>query len=320
MLLLPFPQPGPLLFQLNPPNITTLQPRVRAAVLWKSVCGEEPVAEAEQAQHHSALWGRREAAGDHTWSPLWEDPEAERNTWGNEKKKKKGWTDTKTSHKRTDRRQWQWNTHGQQVTGSRNERLKVERMHVCCRNKYGKEEWQTEQWHRFIFLSWKEWTRGKHAGIKVEMETKPCGLHAKAEPLTSNTQVFSWAMTHTHFRCINTRPNGSWCRGDISNMQDAGISLERSAAAGEGQRGLSCQSCMQQAVQYITSTNPTSHSICQQGIGIQDNFYANEFHRLHYKIQHGCKVNFSIHRIHKYCVTQVRSDSKVEAKNNKNGK
>lgn len=55
-------------------------------------------------------------------------------------------------------------------------------------------------------------------------------------------------------------------------MQDAGISLERSAAAGEGQRGLSCHSCMQQAVQYhITSTNP---SFCQLGIGVQETFYA----------------------------------------------
>ncbi len=44
-------------------------------------------------------------------------------------------------------------------------------------------------------------------------------------------------------------------------MQVAGLSLERSAAAGEGQMELSCQSCMQQAVQYhITSTIPTSHS------------------------------------------------------------
>lgn len=61
---------------------------------------------------------------------------------------------------------------------------------------------------------------------------------------------------HDIFKCIDTRASGSWCR-DISNTQDAGLSLERSAAAGEGQRELSCQSCMQQAVQYhITSTSP----------------------------------------------------------------
>ena len=42
-------------------------------------------------------------------------------------------------------------------------------------------------------------------------------------------------------------------------MQDAaGISLERSAAAGEGQRELSCQSCMQQALQYHYLNHPNS--------------------------------------------------------------
>lgn len=65
-------------------------------------------------------------------------------------------------------------------------------------------------------------------------------------------------VTHTS-QCINTR-------GDISNTEDAGISLERSAAAGEGQRELSCQSCMQQAVQYhITATNPMTHSLLSTG-------------------------------------------------------
>lgn len=71
----------------------------------------------------------------------------------------------------------------------------------------------------------------------------------------------------THIKCMNTRANGSWCRGDISNMQDAGISLERSAAAGEGQWELSCQSCMQQAVQYhITSTTPVLTHVCRTAI------------------------------------------------------
>lgn len=41
---------------------------------------EEPVAEAERAQHRSALLGRMEAEGDHTWSLLWEDPKVEKNT------------------------------------------------------------------------------------------------------------------------------------------------------------------------------------------------------------------------------------------------
>lgn len=51
-------------------------------------------------------------------------------------------------------------------------------------------------------------------------------------------------------------------------MQDAGISLERSAAVGEGQRELSCHSCMQQAVQlHITLTKPP---LCQLGIELQE--------------------------------------------------
>lgn len=98
--------------------------------------------------------------------------------------------------------------------------------------------------------------------IKVEaMENRTMQSTCQTEPLTNNTQVFNWDITHRHFKCTHTRANGSRCRGDISNMQDAGISLERSAAAGEGQRELSCQSCMQQAVQcHITLTSPTSHT------------------------------------------------------------
>lgn len=33
-------------------------------------------------------------------------------------------------------------------------------------------------------------------------------------------------------------------------MQDAGMSLKRSAAVAKGQRGFSCHSCMQQVVHY----------------------------------------------------------------------
>lgn len=60
----------------------------------------------------------------------------------------------------------------------------------------------------------------------------------------------------------------------FSNMQVAGISLEKSDAAGEGQRGLSCQSCMQQAVQHhITPTNPTSHQLKLMKNLMQSFFY-----------------------------------------------
>lgn len=77
-------------------------------------------------------------------------------------------------------------------------------------------------------------------------------------------------------------------------MQDAGISLERSAAVGEGQMELSCQSCMQQAVQYhITSTIPTSINnphFSQQGIRIQRQFYAKELYKMHYKSDLAAKI------------------------------
>lgn len=43
-------------------------------------------------------------------------------------------------------------------------------------------------------------------------------------------------------------------------MQDSGLSLERSAAAGEEQRELSCQSCMQQAIQYQININKSIYS------------------------------------------------------------
>lgn len=69
----------------------------------------------------------------------------------------------------------------------------------------------------------------------------------KQQPLTSHTKVFSWDVMHTLLNGLTERQ--VLADADISNMQDAGISLEKSAAAGEGQRGFSCHSCMQQAVQ-----------------------------------------------------------------------
>lgn len=101
-------------------------------------------------------------------------------------------------------------------------------------------------------------------------------------------------------------------------MQDAGISLERSAAAGEGQRELSCQSCMQQAVQYhITSTNPASHSFLSTR-----NWNARKLLRkvilqnaLQTLIWVPSKLSYNIecHTVHRYRVTQVRGDSRVKS-------
>lgn len=65
------------------PRVTGLQPRWGRAGLGMSVCVAEPAAEAEPAQHRSALWAKKEAAGDRTRSPLSEVPEAGRNTWIN---------------------------------------------------------------------------------------------------------------------------------------------------------------------------------------------------------------------------------------------
>lgn len=101
-------------------KVTVLQPLVRAAELWTRLCGEEPVAEAELAQYHSALWGRREEAGDHTWFLLEEDPGAERNTWSNGGKKGK-------RRRRQIHGKGEDNdngTQGEHIKGSRNERLK----------------------------------------------------------------------------------------------------------------------------------------------------------------------------------------------------
>lgn len=57
-------------------------------------------------------------------------------------------------------------------------------------------------------------------------------------------------MTHAFQSNDTRRANTGWCKGDISNMQDAGMSLKRSAAVAKGQRGFSCHSCMQQVVHY----------------------------------------------------------------------
>lgn len=66
-----------------------------------------------------------------------------------------------------------------------------------------------------------------------------------------------------HFKCIDTKANGSWrCRGGISNMQDAGMSWEKSGVAGEGQRKFSGQSCVHATSSTIPdySNKPISHT------------------------------------------------------------
>lgn len=68
-----------------------------------------------------------------------------------------------------------------------------------------------------------------------------------------------WHVSHTLHN--NTRAYRVWWGGDISNMKDAGISLERSAATGEGQRELSFQCCMQQAVKYHITAKPHNITI-----------------------------------------------------------
>lgn len=79
------------------------------------------------------------------------------------------------------------------MKGSRNERLKGERMHVCSRNKKGKGEWQTVVRRGLFFvcaMSLKVVNHGKHVGIKTKWKQNHAVFMPK-QSLTSNTQVFS---------------------------------------------------------------------------------------------------------------------------------
>lgn len=124
-------------------------------------------------------------------------------------------------------------------------------------------------------------------------------------PLTSNTQVQLGHDSHIS----NALTHGQMV-ADISNMQDAGISLERSAAAGEGQRELSCQSCMQQAVQYhITSTNPTSHSFSSTRNWNARKLLCKVILQNQIWLQSELFYNLECHTVYRSCVTQVRLKS-----------
>lgn len=76
------------------PQVAGLQPPSGAARLETSACVAEPAVEVELAPHRSALWAKKEAAGDRTWSPLSEAPEVGRNTWIHRT------TDTQTGRRR----------------------------------------------------------------------------------------------------------------------------------------------------------------------------------------------------------------------------
>lgn len=81
---------------------------------------------------------------------------------------------------------------------------------------------------------WKQQEVGWKGAVS---HAKPKTAPPKKINFTSHTGHL--CTTHTFQSSDTRRANAGCCKGDISNMQDAGFSLKRSAFVAKGQRGFS---------------------------------------------------------------------------------